>query len=172
MPLPVVRQGGFRESDAPADQILTRAARHRPRAPGHLHGSARTPPARCPASGRSSLGRQHALHPRSRSPGRLSPGGPHARGESLRAQRPPHCPGPLQAALLQRAPRGDLQAHLARRGGHLRADEAHADYHGTRTRLGDLTDRIALSMVRCLPCAKRILLSHEKQGVEPYRGFS
>ena len=28
-----------------------------------------------------------------------------------------------------------------------------------------------ISMVRCLPCAKRILLSHEKQGVEPYRGF-
>ena len=26
MPLPVVRQGGFRESDAPADQILTRTA--------------------------------------------------------------------------------------------------------------------------------------------------
>ncbi len=39
---------------------------------------------------------------------------------------------------------GDLQAHLAQRGGNLRADEAHADHHGARTGLGDLTDRITL----------------------------
>src|SRR6266516_7994815 len=40
--------------------------------------------------------------------------------------------------------RGDLQAHLAQRGGHLSSDEPHADHHGARTGLGDLTDRITL----------------------------
>ncbi len=39
---------------------------------------------------------------------------------------------------------GDLEVHLAQRGGDLSADEPHADHHGARTRLGDLTDRITL----------------------------
>src|SRR3989440_3204778 len=39
---------------------------------------------------------------------------------------------------------GDLEAHLAQRGGHLRTDEAHADHHSARARPGDLTDRSTL----------------------------
>ena len=154
MPLPVVRQGGFRESDAPADQILTRAQlgiglelRVTPtvQPERRLQGALRQVEAPLAVSTRSTLEADHLV----------------VRHEA----------DPMLA--VNRCEHGDdLQTHLAQRGGHLRADEAHADYHGTRTRLGDLTDRSALSMVRCLPCAKRILLSHEKQGVEPYCGFS
>src|SRR5260370_25813869 len=121
MPLPVVRQGGFGESDAPADQILTRAQlgiglelRVTPtvQPERRLQGALRQVEAPLAVSTRSTLETDHRAVR-------------HEADTMLAVNRCEHG--------------ADLQTHLAHRGGHLTTDATHDADHGTRTALSDRT---------------------------------